>query len=104
MRAHAKEQPAKPNEPMVRFEQVTKRYGSFVRLDKLDLDVAQGEKVAIIGPSGSGKTTVLRMLMTLERIDDGVIWIDGEPMTHMPRNGAMIPANAAHLRRVREKI
>jgi polar amino acid transport system ATP-binding protein len=60
--------------------------------------------VAIIGPSGSGKTTVLRMLMTLERIDGGVIWIDGEPMTHMQRNGQMVPATAAHLRRVRGKI
>jgi ABC-type polar amino acid transport system ATPase subunit len=40
--------------------------------------VAQGEKVAIIGPSGSGKTTVLRMLMTLERIDEGIIFVDGD--------------------------
>jgi polar amino acid transport system ATP-binding protein len=60
--------------------------------------------VAIIGPSGSGKTTVLRMLMTLERIDGGVIWVDGEPMTHMPKNGSMVPAEPKHLRRVRSKI
>jgi polar amino acid transport system ATP-binding protein len=104
MRAHAKEQPAKPNEPMVRFEQVTKRYGSFVCLDKLDLDVAQGEKVAIIGPSGSGKTTVLRMLMTLERIDDGIIFVDGEPLTSMRKNGELVPADARYLRRMRGKI
>ena len=55
-----------PNEPMVRFQEVTKRYGALTVLDELDLDVAPNEKVAIIGPSGSGKTTVLRMLMTLE--------------------------------------
>jgi len=90
--------------PMVRFDHVSKRFGPLTVLDDLCLDIAANEKVAVIGPSGSGKTTVLRMLMTLERIDDGVIWIDGEPMTHVQRNGAMVQANAAHLRRVRGKI
>jgi polar amino acid transport system ATP-binding protein len=90
--------------PMVRFDQVTKSYGSLVVLDQLDLDVAAGEKVAIIGPSGSGKTTVLRMLMTLERINGGVIWVDGEPLTSMQRNGELVPADQRHLRRMRGKI
>jgi polar amino acid transport system ATP-binding protein len=90
--------------PMVRFERVTKRYGSLTVLDDLNLEIGRGEKVAIIGPSGSGKTTVLRMLMTLERIDGGVIWVDGEPMTHMQKNGGMVPAEPKHLRRVRSKI
>ena len=90
--------------PMVRFDKVTKSYGSFVVLDQLELDVAAGEKVAIIGPSGSGKTTVLRMLMTLERINGGTIWVDGEPLTSMPRNGRLVPADARHLRRMRSKI
>jgi polar amino acid transport system ATP-binding protein len=93
-----------PNEPMVRFAGVTKRYGSLTVMDQLDLDVAPNEKVAIIGPSGSGKTTVLRMLMTLERIDGGVIWVDGEPLTHEPRDGQLVPAREGHLRRVRGKI
>jgi polar amino acid transport system ATP-binding protein len=93
-----------PNEPMVRFQGVTKRYGSLTVLDKLDLDVAPNEKVAIIGPSGSGKTTVLRMLMTLERIDGGVIWVEGEPLTHEQRDGQLVPAREGHLRRVRGKI
>jgi polar amino acid transport system ATP-binding protein len=60
--------------------------------------------VAIIGPSGSGKTTVLRMLMTLERINGGVIWVDGEPLTSMQRNGELVPADQRHLRRMRGKI
>ncbi|HET6620023.1 MAG TPA: ectoine/hydroxyectoine ABC transporter ATP-binding protein EhuA [Dongiaceae bacterium] len=92
------------NHPMVRFEGVTKRYGALTVLDDLNLEIGRGEKVAIIGPSGSGKTTVLRMLMTLERIDGGVIWVDGEPMTHMQKNGGMVPAEPRHLRRVRSKI
>ncbi|HEX5077577.1 MAG TPA: ectoine/hydroxyectoine ABC transporter ATP-binding protein EhuA [Geminicoccaceae bacterium] len=90
--------------PMVRFEQVSKSYGSLVVLDQLDLDIAAGEKVAIIGPSGSGKTTVLRMLMTLEPINGGVIWVDGEPLTSMQRNGQLVPADQRHLRRMRGKI
>ncbi|WP_274709219.1 ectoine/hydroxyectoine ABC transporter ATP-binding protein EhuA [Nitratireductor luteus] len=92
------------SDPMVRFEKVTKRYGALTVLDQLNLDIARNEKVAIIGPSGSGKTTVLRMLMTLERINGGVIWVDGEPLTHMEKNGQLVPANERHLRRVRGKI
>jgi polar amino acid transport system ATP-binding protein len=90
--------------PMVRFAGVTKRYGDLTVLDALDLDVEEGEIVSIIGPSGSGKTTVLRMLMTLEEIDDGVIYVDGEPLTHMPRNGTLVRANNKHLRRMRSNI
>ena len=90
--------------PMVRFAAVTKRYGALTVLDRLDLDVAAHEKVAIIGPSGSGKTTVLRMLMTLETIDAGVIWIDGEPLTHMPRGQSLVRADATHLRRMRAQV
>ncbi|WP_087000923.1 ectoine/hydroxyectoine ABC transporter ATP-binding protein EhuA [Rhizobium sullae] len=90
--------------PMVRFENVSKRYGTFSVLDNLNLDIGYGEKVSIIGPSGSGKTTVLRMLMTLESINDGVLWVDGEPMTHMKKDGRLVPATAKHIRRIRAKI
>ena len=89
---------------MVEFDNVTKCYGRLTVLDHLDLAVAPNEKVAIIGPSGSGKTTVLRMLMTLESIDDGVIRIDGEPLSHMERGGRLVRADAAHLRRMRGQI
>jgi polar amino acid transport system ATP-binding protein len=92
------------NEPMVRFDAVRKCYGPLTVLDELRLDIAANEKVALIGPSGSGKTTVLRMLMTLERIDGGVIWVDGEPLTHMQKKGGLVPADSRHLRRVRAKI
>ncbi|MXN65541.1 ectoine/hydroxyectoine ABC transporter ATP-binding protein EhuA [Stappia sp. GBMRC 2046] len=90
--------------PMVRFRQVTKRYGNLTVLDSLDLDVAEGEMVTIIGPSGSGKTTVLRMLMTLETINEGVIYVDGKPLTHMPRNGGLVPADNRYLRKMRANI
>jgi polar amino acid transport system ATP-binding protein len=90
--------------PMVRFMDVSKSYGSLTVLDRLNMDVAPGEMITIIGPSGSGKTTVLRMLMTLETINNGVIYLEGEPLTHMERNGILVPANKAYLRKRRLKI
>ncbi|MDR0810138.1 MAG: ectoine/hydroxyectoine ABC transporter ATP-binding protein EhuA [Gemmobacter sp.] len=90
--------------PMVRFMNVTKSYGSLTVLDRLNLDVRRGEMVSVIGPSGSGKTTVLRMLMTLETISDGVIYVDGKPLTHMERGGVLVPADERHLRRMRASI
>lgn len=94
----------KKDTPMVRFQNVSKQYGDLSVLDSLNLDVAEGEMVTIIGPSGSGKTTVLRMLMALEKIDDGVIYVDGEPMTHMVVNGQLVRANKKHLREQRTNI
>jgi len=91
-------------EPIVRFDHVTKRFGTLTVLDDLCLDVSPNEKVAIIGPSGSGKTTVLRTLMTLEPIQGGTIWIEGTPLTHMYRNNVRVPASEAHLRRMRASI
>lgn len=90
--------------PMVSFRNVTKAYGDLTVLDQLDLDIAANEVVSIIGPSGSGKTTVLRMLMTLETIDQGVIYVDGKPLTHMESQGKLVPANTRYLREMRGNI
>ncbi|MFC8382336.1 ectoine/hydroxyectoine ABC transporter ATP-binding protein EhuA [Nocardia sp. NPDC056952] len=89
---------------MIRFDQVVKRFGDLTVLDHLDFSVRRGEKVTLIGPSGSGKTTILRLLMTLETISDGVIWVDGAPLTHTERGGKLVPAKEKHLRAVRTKI
>ena len=90
--------------PLIRFSGVTKRYGALTVLDHLDLDVAPNEKVAIIGPSGSGKSTLLRVLMMLEGINEGVIEVDGEPLTHMQQNGVLVPASEGYKRQGRRKI
>ena len=91
-------------EIIVKFDEVTKQYGDLVVLDKLNLNIKKNEMVSIIGPSGSGKTTVLRVLMTLEKINGGVIHLDGEPLTHMDSNGKLIEANEKYLRDRRSKI
>jgi polar amino acid transport system ATP-binding protein len=89
---------------MVRFEKVSKSFGDLRVLRELDLDVKPAEKLCIIGPSGSGKTTILRLLMTLERPTEGVIWVDGDPLFHRERNGQLVEADQKHIRMVRTKI
>ncbi|MFF3176163.1 ectoine/hydroxyectoine ABC transporter ATP-binding protein EhuA [Streptomyces sp. NPDC057900] len=91
--------------PLVRFDKVVKQYGDHVVLDQLDFTVERGEHVTLIGPSGSGKTTILRLLMTLEKVSDGVIRINGDPLTHMTAaDGSLKPASEKHLREARKKI
>ena len=92
------------NDNLVKFSEVTKQYGDLVVLDKLNLEIKKNEMVSIIGPSGSGKTTVLRVLMTLEKINNGVIYLDNEPLTHMQENGKLIEANEKYIRERRSKI
>jgi polar amino acid transport system ATP-binding protein len=89
---------------MVRMDDVVKRFGATTVLDHLDFSLAQGEHVTLIGPSGSGKTTILRLLMTLERVTSGTIWVGGEPLSHMRRGNDLVPASEKHLRQVRKRI
>ena len=84
------------DEIIVNFSDVTKRYGDLIVLDKLNLEIKKNEMVSIIGPSGSGKTTVLRVLMTLEKINKGVIHLDGEPLTHMDEKGKDLVWKKSH--------
>ncbi len=95
---------AMANGPMLRLRGVTKRFGAHVVFADLDLDVARGERVAVIGPSGSGKSTLLRIVMTLDRIDAGTIEIEGEHLWHEQRGERLVPADQRHLRRVRGKV
>lgn len=90
--------------PIISIDNISKSFGSFRVLDGLSLQVMPGEKLALIGPSGSGKTTILRILMTLERIDSGHIRIEGEQLYHMEREGRLVAADERHLTRMRQKI
>jgi polar amino acid transport system ATP-binding protein len=89
---------------MIRFDQVVKKYGDHVVLRELNFSVAPGEFVTLIGPSGSGKTTILRLLMTLEKINGGTIQVGGEYLSHRERGGKLVPADEKYLRSVRRRI
>ena len=91
-------------QPLIRFRKVRKSYGELRVLDDLDLEIAAGEKVAIIGPSGSGKTTILRLLMTLERYESGTIEVGGELLGLRREGDKLVPDREAHLRQVRKQI
>ena len=90
--------------PIIEFKNVTKKFGDHTVLDGLNFNVKKGEKVTIIGPSGSGKSTVLRILMTLENIQDGVIYVNSEPLWHEKKNDSLVPASEEHLRMMRKKM
>ncbi|MEV0927673.1 amino acid ABC transporter ATP-binding protein [Streptomyces spongiicola] len=83
------------NDEIIRFTNVTKRFGDNTVLDDLCFSVRPGRHVTLIGPSGSGKTTILRLLMTLTRPDSGTIDVNG---------GRLFPADERQRREVRKKI
>ncbi|AEA23931.1 ectoine/hydroxyectoine ABC transporter, ATP-binding protein [Pseudonocardia dioxanivorans CB1190] len=91
-------------EPMIVFDGVEKRFGDNVVLSELNFTVAPGEHVCLIGPSGSGKTTILRLLMTLEKVDRGSISVGGKSLSHMEKGGKLVPADDKHCREVRKHI
>jgi sulfate transport system ATP-binding protein len=63
---------------------ITKRFGDFVALDAVDLDVRAGGLTALLGPSGGGKSTLLRIVGGLESPDAGTVRIDGTDATALP--------------------
>jgi sulfate/thiosulfate transport system ATP-binding protein len=62
----------------------SKRFGDFVALDNIDLEVEPGSLTALLGPSGSGKSTLLRVIAGLERADTGEVYISGQEATALP--------------------
>ena len=62
----------------ITIHSLSKRFGSFTALDRVELEIPKGELVALLGPSGCGKTTLLRIIAGLESADEGNILFDGE--------------------------
>lgn len=69
--------------PLVEFDNVVKRFGDFVAVARMNLEIAKGEFVAIMGPSGCGKTTTLRMLAGLDQPSEGEIRMSGRRMNEV---------------------
>jgi putrescine transport system ATP-binding protein len=70
--------------PLIRLRDVVKRFGSFVAVDDVWLDIYRREFFALLGPSGCGKTTLLRLLAGFETPTSGTIEIDGVDMSDVP--------------------
>ncbi|MEU0082591.1 ectoine/hydroxyectoine ABC transporter ATP-binding protein EhuA [Streptomyces sp. NPDC006274] len=83
------------SDALIRFDNVTKRFGDHTVLDDLCFSVRPGKHVTLIGPSGSGKTTILRLLMTLERPEEGTITVNGKKL---------FPADEKERREARKQI
>jgi polar amino acid transport system ATP-binding protein len=90
--------------PAVRFSAVSKSYGELLVLDRIDLAIPEGQKVAIIGPSGSGKTTILRLLMTLERYEAGTIEVFGDLLGLRREGDGLVRDRENHIRTIRKQI
>jgi ABC-2 type transport system ATP-binding protein len=86
---------------MIRTSHLTKKYGRTVAVDRVDLDVREGDRYALLGPNGSGKTTLLRMLLGLVFATRGEIEVLGLPVPRrvrevLPSVGAMVEGPAAY--------
>ena len=72
--------------PLIRFQNVTKKFGEFVAIDNLSLDIYEREFFALLGPSGCGKTTMMRMLAGFETLSSGRIELAGKDISPVPPN------------------
>jgi NitT/TauT family transport system ATP-binding protein len=94
MPAHAHLTAAAPGKPTkIRIRNLTKRYGAFVALDEVSVDIAEGTFFMIVGPSGCGKTTLLRILGGLDEITDGSVEIT-DPAPGRPSNSMVFQGDS----------
>ncbi|MBW6420780.1 ABC transporter ATP-binding protein [Rhizobium sp. XQZ8] len=70
--------------PFIRFENVTKRFGTFTAVNDLTLDIYEREFFSLLGPSGCGKTTLMRMLAGFEEPTSGRILLQGKDISGVP--------------------
>jgi polar amino acid transport system ATP-binding protein len=89
---------------MIKICNISKSFGSLKVLRDISMEVTAGEVVVIIGPSGSGKSTLLRCINYLEKTDAGLIYIDGQPIGKVWKNGRWQPAKAEDIYRLRRQI
>src|SRR5207249_5580327 len=67
----------------IEIRNVTKRFGTFIALDDVSLEIPEGSLTAVLGPSGSGKSTLLRIVAGLERPNAGEVLLAGEDATRL---------------------
>jgi polar amino acid transport system ATP-binding protein len=96
--------PAADQSLVVKAEKVNKYFGDLHVLNDISLEVHKGEVVVIIGPSGSGKSTFLRSINHLEKINSGHIYVNGEMIGYIERDGKLIEDSEKNISRQRAEI
>jgi branched-chain amino acid transport system ATP-binding protein len=75
---------SEPALPLLRIDGLTKRFGGFVALDNVSVDIRPGERFGLIGPNGSGKTTLINCISGAFRTEAGTVVFGGEDITPLP--------------------
>jgi ABC-type polar amino acid transport system ATPase subunit len=91
-------------DPLLSIRDLSKIYGDVPVVDRVDLQVAQGEIVMVIGPSGAGKSTLLRCVNRIEIPSEGNVLLDGVNMAGEMRNGKLVTDLASVTARKRRRI
>ncbi|WP_052810213.1 ABC transporter ATP-binding protein [Streptomonospora alba] len=85
---------------MISLQDLTKRYGDKVVVDRLSVDLTPGKVTGFLGPNGAGKSTTMRMVLGLDRPTAGRALVEGKPYAElrhpMRRIGALLDAKAVH--------
>lgn len=89
---------------IVSAERVEKSFGPLAVLKGIDLTVRKGEVVVIVGASGSGKTTFIRCINHLEKIDKGVIKVNGHLIGYREKNGKLVEDRERNIAQQRREI
>ena len=92
------------NQPLLKLENITKRFKNLTAVNGVNLEVAPGEKLIIIGPSGSGKSTLLRSINLLEEIEEGTIRFEGREVGYVMRKGTRHPDRLQAISALRAEI
>lgn len=74
------------SKPFLELSGITKRFGKFVAVDNVNLEIPEGEFFTLVGPSGSGKTTMIRMLVGMDQPSEGEMRLKGRVMNNLPAN------------------
>ena len=82
---------------LLQVQGLGKRFGGFVALDSINLDVAQGERVGLIGPNGSGKSTLVNCLCGTLANETGTVTFDGDVMNGLAAHERTHQIGRAHV-------
>lgn len=74
------------SDALLRLQGVVKKFGNFTALHGVDLDIHEGEFFTIVGPSGSGKSTMIRLLVGMDELTEGAIWLRDKRIDETPAN------------------